>query len=290
MSDPAITVIAAGVNVGRTLAPWLDAMAGQVGSSRAEVLLALTSVDAFVAEQLRSSPWAEVVDAAHARSVPELWGAALSRARGRIVAITTTACRPSPDWIDAVARAHAKPHAAIGGVIDLAAQATLVDRAIHFVRYAPYLPPVAEGPAAEIAADNGAYKLAALVPLLPGLAREGFWEVEVHRALRANGHTIWLDPNMRVYHAAAYSIAGFSRQRFVHGRRFARAARPRRSAGHRLLLVARAPLVPALMLGRIVRTLARRRRLDRHSVLALPLSAWFLVCWAAGEATGHIDG
>jgi hypothetical protein len=290
VSDPDLTVIAAGVNVGGTLGPWLDAIAPQVASAHAEVLVALTNVDTGVARQLRSSAWASAVEIPDATSVPELWGAALNRARGRVVAITTTACRPAPDWLAAVIRAHAKPHAAIGGVIELAAQATLVDRAIHLVRYAPYLPPAVEGAAAEIAADNGAYKLSALAPLLPAIAREGFWEVEVHRALRANGHTVWLDPQMRVHHAGSYSLAGFSRQRFVHGRRFAHAARPRSSAGHRLLRVACAPLVPAVMLGRIVQTLARRRGLGLDNVLALPLSAWFLVCWAAGEATGHIDG
>lgn len=287
---PALSVVVAGVNVAGTLGPWLNAIAPQVAGRGIEVLVSVAAEDAAAAAPARMYDWAEVGLVAHSPLVPELWGAAIARARARVVAVTISACLPAADWIDAILAAHATPRAAIGGVIDIGPNATLVDRAVHLVRYAPYLPPVAEGPVPEIAGDNGSYRRAAFDGEAAAIRRDGFWEAEVHRCLRAQGHGLWLDPRIRVTSAGAYSLAGFSRQRFVHGRRFGRTRRAASGALAGLLRAVAGPAIPAVMLIRILRTVAGRGRLDGRMVQALPLAAWFLVCWAAGEAVGQLGG
>lgn len=214
----------------------------------------------------------------------------MQRARGAILAITITPCIPAADWIEAILASHAAPHAGIGGVIDHPAKGTLTDRALHLVRYTPYLPPQPAGAVVEVAGDNGSYKRAALADFMPAIARDGFWEAAINRQLRDRGDTLWLDPRIRVAHARSYSAGAFSRQRFVHGRVFGRGRRTALSPGARLARSALGPVVPALMLVRNLRAVARRGRLDGRTLAATPLALWFFACWAAGETAGLLGG
>lgn len=287
---PDLSVAVAGVNVGRTARRWFEALLPQLNGRKVEVLLALAERDASLAASIGPRAVAQVLIVPDDPVVPGLWAAAIAKARGRVVAVTMTPCLPAPDWIDAILAAHATSRApGIGGTIDLAAEATLVDRAVHLVRYSSYLPPVASGPAVEIAADNASYARAHLEAARPIIEREGFWEAEFHRELRAHGHGLWLDPRIRVVHHDSYSLAGFSRQRFAHGRHFGRSRRDADRWLTRLARVSAAPLVPLVMLARIIRALIARHRLDGRMLMALPLATWFLACWATGEAVGQFD-
>jgi hypothetical protein len=123
---------------------------------------------------------------------------------------------------------------------------------------------------------------------MPAIARDGFWEPEIHRVLRERGGELWLDPRISVTFSGSHSIRQFSRQRYLHGRTFGRARAASGTGGSttrfRALL---APLVPIVMLARAFRALRARRRLTARTILAAPLAAWFLACWAAGEAAGY---
>src|SRR5437764_3751985 len=159
-SDIDISIVAAAVNTAATLGPWMNAIRPQTLRHRVEVLLAATPGDR---DLVVTGVPVRVVRGGAGALVPELWGVALLEARGSIVAVTITACIPDADWLDAIAAAHRDaPADGIGGVIDVAPGAGLVDRALHLVRYTPYLPPVAAGSVPEIAGDNGTYTRAAL--------------------------------------------------------------------------------------------------------------------------------
>jgi hypothetical protein len=43
------------------------------------------------------------------------------------------------------------------------------------------------------------------------------------------------------------------------------------------------------MLARVVRHVRQRPRFRRQFLTALPLVAWFYVCWIAGEAAGLLS-
>jgi hypothetical protein len=284
---PEISIVVAAVNTAETLGPWLDAVRPQLARHRAEILLAAAADDRAVTQ----IPGARVVRGPAGALVPALWGAALLEATGTIVAVTITPCVPDADWLDAIAAAYRDaPADGIGGVIDPSPRGSLVDRALHLVRYTPYLPPIAAGPVPEIAGDNGTYTRAALDEWRPAIAREGFWESEFNRAIRARGGALRIDPRIRVTHTQSYGFASFSRQRFRHGRLFGRARRTALGTGARLAKAALAPTVPFVMLIRAIRACASRGRLDARTVLALPLAAWFFCCWAAGEASGLVRG
>ncbi len=286
MTDVDISIVVAAVNTAETLGPWLEAVGPQLARHRAEILLAAPAGDAVV-----ERAGVRVIRGTADALVPALWGAALLEARGRVVAITISACLPDAGWLDAIAAAYAAaPGDGIGGVIDCERGAGIVDRALHLVRYTPYLPPVAAGPVAEIAGDNGTYTRAALDGWRAEIARAGFWESEFNRAIRAKGRSLRIEPSIRVTHTRSYSFGGFTRQRFRHGRIFGRERRKGMGAGGRLARAGLAPTVPVLMLARTMRTVASRGRLDARVALAVPVAAWFFCCWAAGEAAGLIGG
>lgn len=287
---PAVSIVVAAVNPRETMARWLAAVTPQAARQRVEVLIAAREADASTIRLDGAAGFARVVSVSGNALVPILWGAAIAAARAPIVAITITACEPDPGWLDAIVAAHRAPDAGIGGTIDIRERPGLVDRALHLVRYTPYLPPQPAGPVPEIAGDNGTYKRTALEPWMAAIARDGFWESEFHRHLHARGESLRLDPAIRVTHAGSYSAAGFSRQRFLHGRLFGRARREGRSRPALWLRAATAPAIPLAMLARALRSVARSGRLDSRTIAAVPLALWFLSCWAAGEAAGLLDG
>jgi len=285
---PDISVVVAALNTAETLGPWLDAVRPQAARHRAEILLAAAADDEAARPE---DAGVRIVRGPAGALVPALWGAALREARGSIVAITITPCVPANDWLDAIAGAHRElPSDGIGGAIDWSPSGSLVDRALHLVRYTPYLPPVAAGPVIEVAGDNGTYTSAALNEWRAAIAAAGFWESEFNRHIRARGGSLRIDPRIRVTHTRSYGFTGFSRQRFRHGRLFGRERRAGLGAGGRLIKAALAPTVPAIMLARALRTCASRGRLDARVVLAAPLAGWFFCCWAAGEAAGLLVG
>ncbi|HTK28145.1 MAG TPA: hypothetical protein VL309_01245 [Vicinamibacterales bacterium] len=289
-SEPLISIVLAAVNPRATLGPWLAALEPQARGRAVELLVAaagdVDAVRALVADRA-----ATVLGGPDDALVPALWGLGMAAARGRVIAVTISACLPSPGWLDAVVRAHDEsPAAGIGGVIDLAPDAGPLDRAVHLVRYTSYLPPQPAREVEEIAGDNGTYKRSAIADLLPAIARDGFWEPEIHRVLRARGEHLRVDPGLLVTFGGSPSAAAFARQRFRHGRVFGRERGRSRPWLARAARACAAPLVPPVMLARALRTVRDRGRLDGRTIAAAPLAACFLACWAAGEAAGWLAG
>lgn len=287
---PAMSIVVAAVNTAETLAPWLEAVRPQLAHHDVEVLIAAAADDRD-ARATAADSRVRIVRGEAGALVPALWGTALLEAEGDIVAVTITACLPAGDWLDAIAAAYREaPADGIGGVIDYAPGGSLTDRALHLVRYTPYLPPLAAGPVTEIAGDNGTYTRAALMRWRERVARDGFWESEFNRHIRARGGVLRVDPRIRVTHTRSYSYASFARQRFRHGRIFGRSRRRTMSAPARLARVFLSVAVPPAMLARALRTVAARGRLDARTVLASPIAARFFWSWAIGEAAGLLFG
>src|SRR5207237_233363 len=140
----------------------------------------------------------------------------------------------------------------------------------------------------ELPGDNAAYRRDAL-ERTRSLYRDGFWEPEVNRRLRADGVRPWHAPELVVRQGRSAGLRAFTRQRLVHGRAHGRLRGARFGPGRNVAGILGAPLVPPLMTGRILRELGRRRRHRARALAALPLVLWFNAVWAAGEAAGHLD-
>jgi hypothetical protein len=219
--------------------------------------------------------------------VPELWRDGIDASVGAAVALTISPMRPAPDW---VSRLHERlaVDEVVAGAIDPGRGLRLVDWAEYFCRYARDMRPFARRENAEIPGDNCAYRRQ-LLERTRELYRDGFWEPEVNRALRAEGVRLWHDPALVVYQGRSAGFGVFFRQRLVHGRAYGRQRGARFSRGRNVAGVALAVAVPLVLAARTAREVFSRHRFRGRFLATLPALLAFDAAWAAGEAAGHLD-
>lgn len=288
VSEPELSIVVAALNASRTLPACLRALDAQINNRNVEVLV--VTPDHHAAQLAQSQfPQFTLIENKGAQLIPELWGLGAARARGRIVAITIATCVPDAHWVESILRAHADGHAAVGGAIENARAASLVDWAVYFVRYTPFMLPFRAGPM-EVPGDNGAYLRAAIADQMDWIAARGFWEAEVNAKLRRQGQSLWGDPSIVVYHQHSFDLGGFTRNRLEHARIFGQMRAAQSSAAKRAFYILSAPAIPFVFLARIARNLVRKKRHRARFVVALPLVAWFLLCWSLGEFWGLLRG
>ena len=218
--------------------------------------------------------------------VPMLWSEGIKRAHGKSVALTTTQFVPNPRWIYHLQAADLDRWAGVGGAIDNDPHSPARNWAIFFLRYSAFASPVSAGEAEEIAADNAIYDRAAIMEH-PDLLKEGFWEPSFHRRFRAAGRKLSIDPELLVVHHGTVRAASFARQRYLHGISYGTERAERSSAGRNLAFLLASPLVPFVLLGRIVSRIAKKPKYRSKLLPAFPWLVWFTLAWATGEAQGY---
>jgi hypothetical protein len=216
---------------------------------------------------------------------PELWAVGLRAAVGDVTAFTTGEFVVPSSWARALLSALESGAAGAGGAIALGRPATVVDRAVYFLRYSGFQPPASEGPAPEIAGDNAAYRTAALRRHAAHMT-DGFWEVDFHRRLRAEGGTLRLAADATVTFRSAGTLRERLRERFRHGRYSGAYRAATLGHGWRRGVLA-APLVPAVLMLRVARRATRAGRLGA-ALAGFPALVPLAVAWAMGEAVGAL--
>jgi len=285
--QPELSIVIAAPESRPTLAECLTEIARQTEHLPFETLVVTNVPDdaRFVREKF---PQMIVIEAERSSLIPELWGKGASAARGRIIALTTSSCIPAKSWVAEILRAHQEPHTAIGGAIENSPDAGLIDWAIYFVRYTSYMLPFRAGPM-QVPGDNGSYKRDAIAGQMEWIGAQGFWEAEVNARLKSQNQTLWGDPRIIVYHKRAFTLGGFSRQRFSHGRIFGRMRAQKSVPSRRIFYILTSPAIPFVFLARILRNMLVKRRHWFRFILSLPLILWFLFCWSLGELAGLIS-
>jgi hypothetical protein len=235
--------------------------------------------------ELRDEDELIVIDGPSGRLAPELWRDGLEATDRPVVALSTTAMCPTPGWRRAMLeRLEATGAAVAGGPIRPLADDP-VSRAIFLLRYVNYLPPLIHREGVEPPGDNAVYRRDRLEGL-ESLWKEGFWEAEIHRALRARGERTIMAEGGVVEHHGEGCLFGLLQKRYAHGRRYGASRAKDRGPAWRLLRIAAAPLVPFVLLGRIARALRSRGQSLVPWLPALPALLPLLAAWSLGEARG----
>jgi hypothetical protein len=263
LADPTLSVVVASNGAPGSVEACLASLAGQVDG--AEVIV-------------QERPGAVV---------PELWRDGIDAASGAVVALTISPMRPAPDWIARI-RERLVADEVVAGAIEPGEGLRIVDWAEYFCRYAPDMLPFERRENPEIPGDNCAYRRD-LLERTRDLYRDGFWEPEVNRALRAEGVRLWHDPGVVVFQGRSAGFGAFFRQRFEHGRAYGRQRGARFGAGRNAVGLAAAVVVPFVLVARTAGEVFRRGRCRARFALALPALLAFDAAWAAGEAIGHLD-
>jgi hypothetical protein len=223
--------------------------------------------------------------------VPELWRDGLEAADAPFVALSTLQMIPEPGWRQAMLMAlEATGAAVVGGPIKPPAFRNFISRSVYLLRYVNYHSRVIEQKRVEPPGDNAVYVRDRLRGL-EALWRDGFWEVEVHRALRARGERLTMASDAAVvFDQASQNFAALLGQRYAHARRYGAGRAQWLGIGRRLGHIAATPLVPLLFLCRIAAALAVRGESMLSWLPSFPWTVPLLVAWSLGEAHGMAIG
>jgi len=218
--------------------------------------------------------------------VPVLWSEGIARAKGRAVALTTAQFLPRADWVARLRTADLDKWVGVGGAIDNDPQSSARNWAIFFLRYSAFAPPLQAGETEEIAADNAIYDRSAILDH-SDLLEEGFWEPSFHRRFRQGGRKLALDPELVVVHHGTVPAESFANQRYLHGRAYGIERAERGNSIRNLALLLSSPLIPPLLLTRIISRISKKRAYRGKLIKAFPWLVRFTFAWAVGEAGGY---
>jgi hypothetical protein len=281
-----MTVVLAAIDARATIAVSLDRWLSELGGHGA-VLVVDASRDGTADLVADAFPDVRLLRRPPGRLAPELWRDGLEAADSPLIAFSTAQMVPAPGWRRAMLDRLAETGAAVvGGPIGPPASRTSAGLAIYVLRYVHYLPPLIDPERIEPPGDNAVYVRQRLEGLEP-LWKEGFWEVEIHRALRARGdRTVLVDGAVVTLEGVGGSFLSLIGQRYAHARHYgASRARNLRPAS-RLARMAAAPLIPPVLLWRIVAALHARSQSLGPWLSALPCLTFLLAAWSLGEARG----
>ena len=122
------------------------------------------------------------------------------------------------------------------------------------------------------------------------LLDDGYWPMTLHPMLLARGCKLLSVPEMVVYHRGPFDFVYYLHQRFLFSRAFAGVRARNQSAVRRLAYLVGAPLIPLLLLGRMTRTVVRKRCRVGTFVRSLPLTVPAVIVLVAGEWVGCLLG
>jgi len=281
-----ISVVVGSVESEHSIRDCLRSISDSAKGRNVELIVADASHDGTAGLVRLSFPDVKLISMPAGMLTPRLWLEGYTRSTGDAVAFTTGHCVVPSGWLAELQDALRAGAAAAGGPITLAPQSTLVDAAVYFLRYSAFMGGVSPDPytVPEIAGDNSMYARAALSShLAPGA--DGFWEVDINRRLRSAGQTLTMVPRASVSFGRSAPLKVISRHRFAHG---VHSGKWRSAEGGvspwRTMLAA--PVVPFVLLLRIVNRVRAASGDVALVARCAPLVLWLGACWAAGEAVG----
>ena len=276
----------------------LDACLTSIEVARARVeapvVVARAGDGADVAAVAEHRPWVTIVPVRGAPDVPRLRGAGMEAAPAADrIAVTEDHCLADPCWLERLRDAGCRDTDVVGGGMGNARRG-VVDWAAYFSEYGFFSstrPAAREsrpgGPPLLLTGANVAYS-ARVAPDVARRALAGQWENTIHGDLHDRGAILLWEPRARVLQNGTYRVGAFCRDRFDHGRDYARTRVARGTTLPRWLLAAGTPLLPFLLTGRVVRAAGGEAPLA--FLRSLPVTATFLGAWSLGEAVGYLEG
>jgi hypothetical protein len=219
----------------------------------------------------------------------ELRARGLAVARGQLLGLLEDHGRPDPYWCRRVVDAHRAEYAGVGGAIENGVDRAL-NWAVYFCDFGKYQNPIPSGESTFASDANVVYKRSALEGIRP-VWRDAFHETAVNSALLGSGQKLGLSPEVVVYqHRIGLDLRQAVKERFVWGRSYAATRVRGATLGTRLVYAALAPMLPGVLVARMISTAFRKGRATRAFVKASPLIALLTLAWSVGELCGYAAG
>jgi GT2 family glycosyltransferase len=284
---PALSVVVASNRSHALLDACLASLEEQSRAAGAEVIVARAGTRDDRALLERKWPGVRFVAAPLAAGIPALRGLGLQSSTGELVALTEDHCVAAPDWLDRMREACGPGTVAVGGGMGNAQVRRAIDWAAYYSDYGFYDASRPPGQDALLTAANVVYRRA-VVDDVAANALAGEWENVVHDRLAARGLVLRFAPQALVRQNRTYGFREFMRDRFEHGRDYARYRLLLEPGRNRWLSALKCGPLPLVLTGRIARLAGRGD--PRAFRRALPWLVCFLAAWSLGEAAGYVAG
>jgi hypothetical protein len=216
--------------------------------------------------------------------------AGVRAATAPIVCIGETHSFPHADWAEVLIRAHAGPWAVVVPAFGNANPDNALSWAAFLRDYGRWIDGLAAGETTAVPPYNTAAKREALLAFGDRLTDAVAQGEELVLGLRARGQRAYFEPAARIDHANVSRAGPWIAQRYVVGRVLAGARISQWSWGRRLLYIGGSPLIPAVVLLRLLDSLRLARRSQRLPAGTLPALVVGIVLGAAGEMVGYAFG
>jgi hypothetical protein len=285
---PEFSVVVASFSGPQVLRQCLQSLEPQCAGG--EIIVATNVPRADLADLRGAVPDVRFVLGDRSSTVFQLRSLGISAARGGWIALTEDHCIPEREWISSLKSAIAQGRTIIAGPVLPGDESRWTDRALFLCEYANLLPPLRSEQLAFVSGVNAAYPRAALQGCRC-VWRDGFYENEVSDALLAAGYTFDVAQEAAVRSRISMSLGNALAHFFVGGRRFGQYRSARLTNAARVGRLAIAPLVPPVLLARILRLAVARMPGGGFALLAaVPAVASLMLAWSLGEFAGHCRG
>jgi glycosyltransferase involved in cell wall biosynthesis len=285
---PHISVVVASNRSRALLDDCLAALLDQCERARAELIVARDDDEDGLESIAQAYPTVRVIPVKRGASIPELRGAGMREATGDIVMLTEDHCVPGPQWVDELCLGVDKVADIAGGGMDNAQRKRAIDWAAYFSEYGLFATTRTDtGADMQLTGANVAYRRSIMDDVV-AWASAGEWENVTHERLRARGSSLHFVESAPVYQNKSYQFWDFCRDRYEHGRDYARTRLVEQVGARRWLLTAVTPLLPLVIVARVARAAAPTRW--GAFIRALPATLAFVSAWSVGEAVGYIRG
>ena len=286
---PALTVVVPSVNGWGDLRGCLEALDRERASLPMEVIVP-ERCGREVREAIASVfPWVRTLPVPVGTPIPVMRAAAFAAAVAPTVAVIEDHVLVPSGWVRRISEARTDRARVVGGGVINAATKSTVDWAAFLCEYSQSARSAPPGPAIWLTGNNTAYDRALLMEFQSEIA-SGRWEDHLHDAMRRRGVTLWSRPDIVVQHKKHYTIREYAGQRFLISRAYAGTKLVDADPVRRFAYVLRTLVLPPVLLWRIVTRTLRSGTLRVPLLRALPLIAFFVIVWGAGEATGALAG
>ena len=282
-----LSVVIAAWNGPSALRQCLLSLANQMNHAATEVIAATNFKSDDLQDLVQSLSFVKLISLSPDTTVPELRTVGIQNSSGDVVALLEDHCTCHNEWVSQIKWAHELPHSVIGGVVENANSAIALSWAVYFYDYGKYMLPQAARIVPTLSGNNVSYKRHALEQVRERY-RNGFYETFVHQALQQFGHNLYLVPSAIVYHNKDYELRNAVTDSYHHGRVFAAKRAFRARFLERALRCAAAPVLPCLLLSRIVVRTFRKKRHLKELANSLPYLFMLVTAWSCGEFCGYM--
>jgi hypothetical protein len=287
--DASLSVVVPSVNGLGDLRGCLDALMREAGRARLEILVPDRCGDDLRNIIRREYPSARVWPVSPDTTIPMMRAAAFRAATGTAVAVIEDHVIVPPGWARRLLAEVARGAAVVGGSVENAADATLLDQAAFLCEYSHCLRPLPDGPVAWLTGNNVAYRRDVLEQYRD-VTEAGRWENHLHDSMRERGIVLTCRPDICVGHRKHYTFGEYLSQRYLYARSYAGARVADAPLARRLFYALASVALPPLLFSRIVMRVMSKTRDARLLLRCSPLILVFVTAWAWGEIIGYASG